>query len=375
MRKLIVVLVALLALGVAPKITYRSSALATATLPLPEFKLSLIPAAEAAPRGNPYCRMAGTPKRLASLIQASLEKDHSGNTPLDPVACHEARPATPREIYETLRKSEAPIVSLAQTPDYVRSLVPVTVHGRYRSACLAYRFGAHGKIEWYPLVNCVTRHLHHAEVMWGDPVSHKPMLQSDCANPVQGPARESGCVDVLIPVEKGDEVRIHNTGPTDIAQYACTGLLRAGETEWESPFVEHCPDPECTFSFEDELTDAPSWGIGSWVAQKNGYAIVREPALVATQSSGDYRLWICVRRADGTQSCGLGVRWQDYTRRDDAQVARWFRIEDVKHARIPSADRMLAVIYSDKASFMAAGSPLTRLGTVSELWLNWNCPW
>ncbi len=372
MRKLIIGLAALLAtMGAAPKITFQAS---TATL-------SLVTSAEAAPRGNPFCKAAGSPARLAALVERSLVADPTGDTPLDPAACHERRPATPRDFLKAFNESGAHLASVQAVPAYVHSLVKVIVRGRYRSACLAYRFAA-GKLEWYPLVNCVTRSLHRREVMWGDPVSRRPMLLSNCANPVQGPAVRTGCVDVLIPVKKGDQVRIHDTGPTDIARDACTSLLRAGETEWESPFVERCPDEECTFTYADEATDAPAWGTGSWTARKDGYAIVRLPEKVATQlypvtdvRAADYRLWICVRHANGVQSCGLGVRWLDYIPRYGSRVAAWLRVNDVSGSRIPEGDRRVAVIYPDEAAWMTAGSPKTRIGTPSVLWFDWNCPW
>lgn len=355
MRKLISVLAALLVLiGTAP---------------------ALITPAWASPRGNAFCKAAGSPAHLAELVQASLDKDPSGHTPLDAAACHEKRPATPDNFFVMFNLAGANLASVRDTPGYIRSLVPVVIHGKYRSACLAYRFDAHGKLEWYPLANCVARKLHHREVAWGDPVSHRPMLQSDCANPMQGPAQKSGCVDVVIPVKEGDEVRIHNTGPTDIAKDTCTWLLRAGETEWESPFVEHCPDPDCTFTGADEATDAKAWGIGSWVAKQDGYAIVREPAKVVLENADDYRLWVCVRQKDGTQSCGLGIRWFDYTRRDGARVGQWFQTESAKDVRIPKGDRMVAVIYRDEGAFKAAGSPVTRLNVPSVLWLDWTCDW
>ena len=319
-------------------------------------------AASAAPRGNAFCKNAGTPTHLAALVEQSLDKDPSGNTPLDPKACHmenpAAPPATPNDFLAMLKVSDpnSGVTRAAQLPAYFRSLVRVTVYGEYWSACLAPR----GRV-WIPLANCIARRLHKGEVAWGNPVTHKPVLQGDCSNPMQQPQPVTGCVDVLVPVEPGDEIRIKEYGPQDLAPMPCTGLKRVGETVFESPFVEHCPDWTCTFAGADQAVGNTGWQTGSWRANYEGWAVLRLPGVVAEENSG-YRVFFCLRDVQGDQSCGLGVRWFDYLARRQLQPHWLAKV-------LPVGDRMAAVIYPAEKF---ASAVRTRTGMPTDLWWHFN---
>lgn len=320
--------------------------------------------AHAAPRGNAFCKNAGTPTHLAALVEQSLAKDASGNTPLDPAACHQARPATPNDFMAVLKVSDpdSGVSYVSQLPSYFRSLVRVKVYGEYWSACLAPR----GK-RWIPLPNCVARKLHTGEPAWGNPVTHKPVLQGDCSNPMQQPPPIAGCVDILIPVQAGDEVRIKEYGPHDMALMPCIGLKRVGEVVFESPFVERCPDPLCSFAGADAAVGNSGWQTGSWRSDDKGWALLRLPGVVAEENSG-YRVFFCLRDAAGRQTCGIGVRWFDYLARSQLQPGWLAKV-------LPAGDRMAAVIYPAP---QYAASVRTRTGSPTVLWWHFDlrdCAW
>lgn len=304
----------------------------------------------ATPRGNPFCRMAGTPTHLAHLVQQSLNKDSSGNTPLSPTACHQVRPATPHDFLVVLKESDPQrfaTMTVAELPAYFRSLIKVKVHGEYLSACLVLRHSG-----WQPFAACEARHLRPHEMAWVDPQTRRPVLQGDCANPMQGRVPPNGCVYVLLPVQKGDEIRVKDYGPRDIAAMPCTGVKRAGETIYESLFLDRCPDSTCSFWGADQVVGNDGWETGSWREQASGWTLVRLPAVEAQKDSG-YRVFFCLRHENGQQSCGLGVRWFDYRLR---QVTRTFK-------------EKVAIIFPNAR---AAQGEATRVGTQSDLWWHFN---
>lgn len=328
-RKLISILAALLVLiGTVPAFTTSASA---------------------APRGSAFCKGAGSPGRLAALMQQSLDKDPSGNTPLDPEACHQARPATPHDFYLMFNLGGAKLASVKEVPGYTRSFVPVKVVGKYRSACLAY--GGNGR--WYPLPNCVTRYLHHEEEMWGDPVTHRPMLQGDCSNPTQGPEKPSGCADELVWVEKGDIVLMSGHGPTDTTLDACTGLLRPGESIPESPAVERCPHPGCDLDTANPYARYPEQWSGAFKAEQSGWAILRQPQVVAQEESG-YQVFWCIHRAGAGDPWALGVQWFDYL--------------PTGNPLVHEHDEYVATIQPDYEAALKAGRPTRVRGLQSVLW-------
>jgi hypothetical protein len=172
------------------------------------------------------------------------------------------------------------------------------------------------------LLHCVARHFKTGEHVWVDPRTGRKVLAQGCTNPIEreeGQQQTDECVFKDVQMIQGQILRFKQYGPKDIAKHPCTALLRAGETEWESPFVEHCPDVTCSFAYVDAALGESGWETGSFVAVESGIQRFRLPPEMADKNSG-LRMVDCLD-SGGEHSCGMGVQWFDYVPVNGHKVA------------------------------------------------------
>jgi hypothetical protein len=298
--------------------------------------------ADAASRGKRFYDGLKSPAELAALVEANLAKDSSGAAMLDPARCSAPHwsCAAPADYLKIIREFDPdatvngePLTRVDQLPAFFRKLrVENAPSGEYWMACMR---KATPSSDWEPLDNCVARVFHPGEKAWTDPDTGRVVLAQDCTNPVGKPRQKIGCADDVIYAEAGDTILLNQRGPTDLSHHVCTGLLRAGETEWESPYVERCAHPYCSLKVSDRYSSYPAWAEGSFVAEQSGYFIVRHPAFVAEKDSG-YEFFYC-RKHEGRQACLRKIAWQDY--------------HPASHSpRQLGGDAMAAIIFPDQES-------------------------
>ncbi len=305
---------------------------------------------EAAPLGNPFLRGLKNPAELAVLLEKSLALDETGESPVSPEQCAKrhycARPIDFLEAFQQI-DTGAGLKTLGELPNYVESLVPVHgLTGSYWSWCIktptkSSKFGK-------PLRQCESRPFKKGEAGWKNPVTGKVVMMQDCANPIDGPDLAKNCVFIHFRTKEGDTaVRLKQYGPTDLSSDECTGLKRAGEKNFESPFVEECADEWCSFEHIDQVLGASGWQKGSFTPTP-GEHVLRLPAKVA-EADSKYRMVFCLDRWDRSNnaalahppssneeaflqqgifedyvqrhSCGIGVRWFDYLPTKDTKIA------------------------------------------------------
>lgn len=317
------------------------------------FGVVMASGAEAASRGKRFYDGLDNPAQLALLVEANLAKDPSGASMLDPARCSAPHwsCAAPADYLKIIRQFDPgatvngqPLTSVDQLPAFLRKLVVRKApSGEYWMACMR---KATPSSDWEPLANCVARAFHPGEHAWVDPDTGNVVLAQDCTNPVGKPRRQAGCVDDVIYAEAGDLILLNQRGPTDLTRNVCTGLLRAGETEWESPYIERCPHPYCSLKVSDRYSSYQAWAEGSFIADQTGYFIVRHPAFVAEKDSG-YSFFYC-RKHDGQQACLRRIDWADYhSARNETFVPL-------------HGDAMAAVIYPDQQSLDQSPNAQTR---------------
>lgn len=304
--------------------------------------------AAAAPRGDAFLHGMHSPAELAAVIQGNLASYPDGQHKLDPVSCqpgkHDRSCAAPVDYLEKIQEIDpkAHLTKVEQLPAYLYSLEsrPAPQGQYYWLACKT--------LDGKPLLHCVRRKFKPGEQVWVNPKTKVMILASDCTNPIQGPDLPQQCVYIRLEDFKVADVRLKQYGPTDISSDPCTALKRAGETEWESPFVEKCPDKHCSFTAVDRALGEQGWQTGSFPVSEHGVDVLRLPAKFAEQGS-KYRMVFCVdREVDGKieHSCGMGVQWFDY---------------------VPKGNTKVATIYSDETSALIARAQ-TVLGAPTELW-------
>lgn len=264
--------------------------------------------------GNPFCK-GQNQESFAQLIEQSVARDESGNTPLDPEACGLAVPATPNQILEMIPVSDpdAGIADVSELAAYVRSLEEVAAPaGRYWSACL--KNSRQSPTGWRPEANCIARDFRPGEKVLQNPKTGKIVFQGDCSNPVQLPERRADCAYIWVHTDSDvTGIRLLEAGPEELRDEECRpAILRAGEDDYESPWHDDCPQVRCDFSQVNAVLRQQGFTPqrrGSFVPQA-GWQVLQVPKRV-TEKDSPYLFVFCIETPQG-DSCGKDIRWDDY---------------------------------------------------------------
>lgn len=309
-----------------------------------------------------YYKHPGTPAEFATIVRRALAVDPTGLTRIDAKRCDakdDRSCGTVQALLTDIRRSDprgtvngVPLNTVDQVPAFLSKLVKGTPpKGKFWMSGMVKRGSG-----WEPLWNCASREFKKGEMAWIDPDTEVTVLADDCGNPV-GQRESEDCVYIGVPSLADDEIRLKLY---NVPYSTCTGLKRAGESDFEAPDVERCPDGNCAFLGADAVMGTSKGPVGSFSNEVDGMTVVRLPVSCAEEGT-DCRVFFCRRLPDGEETCGVGVQWFDYVER--------------KVAYLPRGSKMVAEIRYDEA---AAGQLTTREEKPSRLWWNFNhadCSW
>ncbi|MGH7175049.1 MAG: hypothetical protein ACREGR_01670, partial [Minisyncoccia bacterium] len=213
---------------------------------------------------------------------------------------------------------------------------------------------------WKRHPHCARNEFKPGEKAIVDPDTGVTVMKQGCHNTGVQKVAKAHCVDDIVYAEEGETVLLDEHGPRSTAQEACTGLKRAGETDFESPWLERCAHPYCSLRVADRYAKYPEQNAGSFYVDQSGWFIVRHPAYVAEKDS-DYQYFYC-RHRGRSSACAVGIRWFDYLQAKNPQAI--------------GGDERAAVVYPSKEDLDRAGVK-TLLGADSALWWDFNradCP-
>lgn len=259
--------------------------------------------------GAPFLRGVKSPSDLAIRIQASLDKDASGKSIIDDARCIKDHScASPENYLEMFKESdpEAGLENVSQLPGYLKTLrVEIAPDGEYWLACLKLQKSGMYK----PVLHCVSRRFKEGETAWVNRSTHRIVLASNCANPVEKEVVKK-CAEVHFLTKVSDTaVRFALMCPKPLSD-ECIGVKKAGESEFQRWWTDECVDSDCNFSAASTIVGQPVQLAGSYEPQP-GEHVLRLPMEV-TQESSTCRVVLCLDRG-GEHSDGMGVQWFDYS--------------------------------------------------------------
>lgn len=309
---------------------------------------------DAAPRGQRFYHGAATNIILANVFEAYLKRDQTGTSLIDPKKCAtpgDASCGTGVAFLEGILDADPHAsvdgqpLTLALIPKFLRKVrMQDPEYGvKYWMDCMVRSNDRNRDPSgWMRLHNCVSRAFRPGEKAYVDPDNGLVVLAQDCDNPRGKPEKSEDCNYILVPTKDGDEVRAKDYGPLE--EKCPTGLKRVGETDFESLFVERCPDFVCPFDGADNAVGTTEGYVGSFPGS-DGVNVVRV--------APGHRVFFCILHADYTQSCGIGVESFDYVpAKDDTFVPRGAPV---------------ATIYYDAAE-AAEAKATTTTGQPTRLW-------
>lgn len=244
---------------------------------------------------KPFLHGVKTPAELADKVQASLTKDPSGRSIIDPERCkRDGSCATPENYFEMFQKSDpdSHLTGVAQVPAFLKKLeVAPAPAGEYWIACLK----PSGDGAYKPELHCLSRFFKKGEKAWVNPLTKRIVLASDCTNPVEKPAPpKHACALIPFTTKVGDTVvRFDIQGPAEVKD-DCIGVKRAGEEDFERWWADECKNVHCDFSDNARFMGQKVRLIGSYIPEP-GEHVLRVPASFAEKGSL-YSVGLCLER-------------------------------------------------------------------------------
>lgn len=298
------------------------------------------------PAGEPFLRGIKNPEELAQKIEASVAKDSTGNSKIDPDQCdRNGSCATPGNYLRTLQKVDpgAHLKHVSELPAFLRKLKRVEPpKGEYWMSCLkrtdrSTTARRHGTFR--EEIHCIARAFKPGEGAWIDPVTNVLIFAEDCTNVIEKavaiPLAECA---YLVHFTQDTEVALRQAivGPKPVND-PCLAILRAGETEWQYFWKDECYELGCDFYEPARVVGQPVQLVNSYIPRP-GRHIIRVPKWMIAKDSL-YRVLLCIDHAlplhpfvyyqgseEGyhaahhqwaesyrdTKSDTTGVRWHDY---------------------------------------------------------------
>lgn len=311
-----------------------------------------------APLGNQFCKLDNpTPVELADVMIDAITKDPKGLTMLDPSRCHMARPARPVDYLEMFKIDDpgAGLTDVQQLPAYLSKLeIRKALPGKYWVACL--KQSARSSSGWAAVHNCLSTEFQQA---WFNPVTGRSVLKPDCTNPIGQPEQVENCGHIYVMLsERESALRLQESGPKQI-DGQCVGVKRPGQTDYENPYVEECPELLCDFKDVNAVLEPLGFTPqrkGSLVAVAGVFDFL--VPLYVTEKDSNYLFTFCTERWQGpapvppkypapgstpevvaryvldreeyitrreewrlTHSCGTTVKWVDYVSKEGTRIA------------------------------------------------------
>jgi hypothetical protein len=261
--------------------------------------------------------------QMGNAVEKALAADPTGMSLMDVSkclkpgdrSCASAHDLLVRILYYDPHASVhgAPLADVSQLPEFYRTEVVMETapEGIYQMDCERTSIGSPSGFE--PFGNCVQRgfYLKKGELAYVDKTTRRVIGAEDCANPVGRRVGRVPCALIHVPQWAYDrDLHIAQFGSIDISQDICTWMLRPGETEHESPFVERCAGIRCDYSGVADYLKEEFQVAGSWGAQP-GMTVISVPIACATDNA-KCRVVFCkgVERYDYTDV--LGVQTIDF---------------------------------------------------------------
>lgn len=294
------------------------------------FSIATVSTASAsAGTGKPFYKdglapgMRLTPMILSDLIATNLYAHPDGKSMLDPDLCKDPKNgscANPRD-YLTMFQKSTPGSGLKEPKDLIPFLASLKAvdapSGEYWLSCLI----PDGKGGYKPLFHCNSRHFKPGEKVWIDPKTGKLILASDCTNPIEKEVPPKRCVENHFFTKSGDTVvrfALLSNGPKDVLD-DCLGILRAGETEYDSMhgWTDECERKGCDFSEDAKVLNKTVRRMGSYIPAP-GEHILRFSESMAEKDS-PYTLVLCLERGDVGDPTNPPVRPEAPPRPDEVK--------------------------------------------------------
>jgi hypothetical protein len=328
-----------------------------------------IPISASAASGKAFMHNVKNPEELAQMIEASLAKDQSGKSMLNPAKCDsDGSCGSTLSFLQALQQHPAGkhLTSVDQIPGYLRTLVERTAPaGEYWISCL--RSSSNVKVAskgtYRVEMHCLSREFKPGFKVWVDPKANNLIVFDQfCTNPVEKPVSpKQACVYIHFFTKVGDVgVRFAELGPANIED-DCIGVKKAGESNFESVWAEDCFVAECDFSSDAEVVGQPVRFVGSYVPNP-GEHVLRLPAFVAEKGSLFVTV-LCLDRtamaypeiAKGAATYAQGVEYAEHrqewiSNHSDGVGVRWF---DFQRTR---SETKIATVYYTKAEAPKSGS-------------------
>jgi hypothetical protein len=205
----------------------------------------------------PFLRGNGTPQELAQKIRASLAKDPSGNSIIDPVRCgKDGSCAAPHNYLESLRDKKKDL-TLAMLADYVAGFKRIKPSAAdYETDWDTDCMEPVGNGAYRSVINCMHRKPKAGEYFWVDnPLNPLNYFFEDCSNPRRGEHHEPeevvvklGCVEIryVLPPHS-TAFRYEVIGDHSIhLMKECPLLIQVADGPKKPP-TDDCPSKNCTF--------------------------------------------------------------------------------------------------------------------------------
>ncbi len=272
--------------------------------------------------GQRFLPASLTRMELIRLVHVAQARDPSGHAKLMPQECVHDRNAcaTAYDYFDSYRQldPDSGLTDVSQLEGYLSSLADgdAPTDGEYIMACLV-STGAPGM--YRTDVSCTHRAFHKGEKVSYNPRTKRIVLAWDCKNPVGGRWEVTAvapppCAYIVVDTASQDTLRRgvlipHGTAMHD--EHHCLGVKFPGDVAFRAFDGDNCPDHNCGMEKYARLAGLALAHYGS-DKSSGGKVIIRVPSYFTNQGEVS-EVDLCLKKADGRQTCGQRIGWASYT--------------------------------------------------------------
>ena len=263
-------------------------------------------------RGKGFYYGARDHNHVADLIEASLKRNPKGTSLLSESECRaKASCGSPVDYLLMFKEADpegtADLKTVADVPAFVRGLrEELAPKGRYIISCVR----PDGK-GFRPFLACLERAFKPGERVFVNPITGRPLLAGDCANPIKGPVfPKQVCAEIHFFARQGDTVVRHTPMGSPAFEDDCFAIRRVNETEFHIPWRDACASEHCTFAASEAFLKKKAWKLASYELEPGEY-VVRVPLRFAEKNSL-YVTVFCIERTK--------MSWPELPRDMEAKV-------------------------------------------------------